>query len=90
MSDTADRHVSSISQAQTPEEIGEYWDTHSLADHWDDTRAVTFEVRAKRRRRVTLDPAVYQQLEARARARGLLPETLANLWLLEHLAREAA
>jgi len=34
--------------------------------------------------------AVYQQLEARARVRGLLPETLANLWLLEHLAREAA
>ena len=28
----------------TPEEIGEFWDTHSLADYWDETHEVEFEV----------------------------------------------
>ena len=78
----------SISKASTTEEIAEFWDTHSLADYWDETREVEFEVRAQRRRRVTLDPEIYEQLEAQARTRGLLPETLANLWLAERLQEE--
>jgi hypothetical protein len=48
---------SSISNARSPEEIGEYWDSHSLADHWDETHEVEFEVRAPHR--ITLEPEVY-------------------------------
>ena len=77
--------MTSISKARTLEEIGEFWDTHSLADHWDQTHEVDFEVRAGRRGRVTVDPEVYAQLEAQARARGILLETLVNLWLAERL-----
>ena len=75
----------SISKAKTLEDIAEFWDTHSLADHWDESREAEFEVRAKRRRRVTLDPEVYSAIETQARARGVLPETLVNLWLAEQL-----
>ncbi len=46
-----------------------------------------FEVRARRRRRITLDPDLYKQLEYQAHARGVLPETLANLWLGERLQK---
>ena len=35
---------SSISNASSDLEIGEYWYTHDLADHWDQTREVNFEV----------------------------------------------
>ncbi len=77
--------VSSISKARTLEEIAEFWDTHSLADYWDQTHEVEFEVRAKRRRRVTLDPDIYAQVETWARTRGIVPETLVNLWLAERL-----
>ncbi len=28
----------------TPEEISEFWDTHSLADYWDETDEVDFQV----------------------------------------------
>ena len=31
----------------TPEEIGEFWDTHSLADYWDETNKVDFQVNLK-------------------------------------------
>ncbi|MDE0685985.1 MAG: hypothetical protein OXI63_23920 [Candidatus Poribacteria bacterium] len=33
----------------TPEEIGEFWDTHSLADYWDETQEVEFQVNLKSR-----------------------------------------
>ena len=80
----------SISRARTLDEVADYCDTHSLADHWDQTHEAEFEVRAKRRRRVTLDPEVYSQIEAQARARGVSPETLVNLWLVKRLKKEKA
>lgn len=85
MNENDDARLTPISKARTPKEIGEFWDSHSLADYWDETHEVDFEVRAKRRRRITLDPEVYAELEAEARARGVLPETLVNLWLAERL-----
>lgn len=80
---SADEQVTSISQAHTLEEIANFWDTHSLADYWDQTHKVEFEVRATRRKRVTLDPDVYEWVKSQAHLRGISPETLVNLWLLE-------
>ena len=85
MSESRHEKRTSISEARTLEEIGNFWDEHSLADYWDQTRQVEFEVRAKRRRRVTLEPEVYQRIEQQARARGIAPETLVNVWLVERL-----
>jgi hypothetical protein len=85
MSENNDTQATKISKARTPEEIGDFWDTHSLDDHWDQTHEVEFEVRAIRRRRVTVDPDIYARLETQAQARGLSPETLVNLWLAERL-----
>ena len=31
----------------TPEEIGEFWDTHDLADYWDETEEVEFQIDLK-------------------------------------------
>ena len=31
----------------TPEEIGEFWDTHDLADYWDETQEVEVQVDLK-------------------------------------------
>ena len=39
----------------TPEEIGEFWDTHSLADYWDKTHEVEFEVNLKSRQNPDTD-----------------------------------
>lgn len=56
MSGIEDKSRTSISNAASIAEIGEYWDTHSLADHWSKTRGVDLEVRAERRRRVRQAP----------------------------------
>ncbi len=62
MTKNKDEHVTSISKAQTLEEIADYWDTHSLADHWDETHEVNFEVRMQRKCRVTLTPEIYGKI----------------------------
>jgi len=58
MKENNDTQLTSISKASTLEEIAEFWDTHSLADYWDKTHEVEFEVRAKHRQRVTLEPKI--------------------------------
>lgn len=85
MNGNDDAQLTSVSKARTLDEIADFWDTHSLADYWEQTEEVEFEVRAQRRRRVTLAPEVYARLETQARLRGVLPETLVNLWLAERL-----
>jgi hypothetical protein len=90
MSETDNAKQTSISKAQAMDEVADYWDTHSLADHWDQTHEARVEVRAKRRRRITLDPEVYSEIEAQARSRGISPETLINLWLVERIKKGKA
>jgi len=86
MSKSSESQRTGISKAGRLEEVAAFWDTHSLSDYLDQTHEVDFEVRALRRRRVTLDPGIYEDVQAQARARGILPETLVNLWLSERLA----
>ena len=38
------RNRSSLSEARSYKEIGEYWDSHDLADVWGKTRKVEFDV----------------------------------------------
>ncbi len=85
MSGSREPNPTRISRATSLDDIAEYWDSHSLADHWDETEEVDIEVRAERRRRVTLAAEVYSQVESQARRQGVLPETLVNLWLAERL-----
>lgn len=80
------KQVSSISKASSYTSIGEYWDEHSLVEHWDDTAEAEFEVTAKRRPRIAIAPEVYEQIEVEAQTRGVVPEHLANVLLSERLA----
>ena len=74
-----------ISNVRTEEEIADFWDTHSLDEYWEQTREAAFALRTQRCRRITLDPEVYDRIEAQARARGLMSETLVNLWLKDRI-----
>jgi hypothetical protein len=85
MSENKKKQVSRISNASSYEEIGEYWDTHSLDDHWGETKAAEFEVTAKRRHRIAVTPELYEQIEVEAELRGLVPEKMANILIKERL-----
>ena len=47
-------------QFESVEEAADFWDAHSLAHYWDAFHEVEIEVRARRRRRVMLDPDVWE------------------------------
>ncbi|MFO7631153.1 MAG: hypothetical protein R6W76_01370 [Caldilinea sp.] len=55
MSENSETRLSSISKADSYEAIGEFWDTHSSADYWDQGHDVEFEVRIPRRVSIEAD-----------------------------------
>jgi len=71
--------------------IAEFWDTHSLADYWDETEPAEFEFDPQSRRRylVAIDPDLLDRIRAVARRNGLNTESLVNLWLERHLQETA-
>jgi hypothetical protein len=78
-------------QFATIEEAAEFWDSHDLADYWDLTEEVEFEVNLQRRRYlVAVAPELAEKLAAEAHQRGLSTETLVNLWLSERLQQVTA
>lgn len=83
-----------VANKQIPEmksyaEMAEFWDSHSLADYWDQTEPAEFQIAPDARRRylVAVDPDLLQRAQRVARTRGLSTESLINL-LLEQRVRE--
>lgn len=80
---------SSISNASSYTEIGEYWDTHDLADHWEQTHEVNFEVSVESSvMYFAVEKRLAEKLRAAAKTHGVSPETLLNVWVQEHVAAE--
>lgn len=80
---------SNISQASSYEEMGEFWDTHSLADFEEQTYEVemAFEPSA-RRNFVNIEPHLLAEVREIARARKVSTQTLVNLWLRQQVDQE--
>ena len=72
-----------IPEMSSYEEMAGFWDTHSLADFWDETEPAEFEITPQARRRylVALDPGILQRVQKIAQSRGLSTESLVNLLL---------
>ena len=85
MTDT--NNVSSISQSRSWEEMAEFWDTHSLADYEDQTYEVemTFDPAIRRHSYIHIEPELMEELRQIALMRNISLETLANVWLRQHV-----
>ncbi len=83
------KNRSSISKAQSYKEIGEFWDTHDLADYWGKTESVEFEIDIQSE--VTyyaIDKELSAKIRDIAEKRGVSADTLLNLWLQEKLQEQ--
>ncbi len=80
---------STISQASSYEEMGEFWDTHSLADFEDQTYEVemTFAPSA-RHNAINIEPQLLAEVREIARTRKVSTQTLVNLWLRQQVDQE--
>ena len=81
---------SRIPEFKTIEEEAEFWDTHDLADYWDEFKPVKVRFADKLFDRVTIpvDADALAQLDALAREEELNATALARRWVLERLERE--
>lgn len=79
----------SISQADSYEAMGEFWDAHDLGEHWEATRPAQFAVLVEAERSsVPVETNLTQQLRAAARRNGVSVESLVNGWLQKRLSQE--
>jgi len=83
------RHRSSISKARNYEEITEFWDTHDLADYWDQLEPVEFEVDIQSVIiQYGIDEKLSKIISVVAKQHGISVEALLNIWIQDELQRD--
>ena len=81
----AENRLTSISQTDSLEAMGEFWDTHDFTQFDTDAPDVEFTISSS----ISIEPDLLAAVERQARLRGIGVETLVNLWLQEKLAEHA-
>ena len=87
--DESVEEAASISGGRTPEQIGEFWDTHDFTDYEDICPDVTdqFEISIEAvQHLVAIDPDVLAEASALARRKGISVQTLINLAVRQAVA----
>ena len=79
------QRISSISQADTLEKMGEFWDTHDFTDL---DNLETPDVACQMACAIPIEVDLLSALEQHARLHGVHVETLVNLWLQQKLAEQ--
>ncbi len=89
--ESTNKNKSSISNAISYEEIGEFWDEKDTTEYWEQTYPVDFEVELEDSESLIyygIDKSISQQIFSVAQQKGLPPRDLINLWLEEKLKQE--
>lgn len=76
-----------IPQFATRAEIAEFWDTHDIADYWDDLKPTTLEAadRIGMAFQIRLDADQFDKLLQLADERGIAFDALASEWVVDRL-----
>lgn len=67
----------------TIEEAAKFWDTHSIADYWDEMTEVDFEIELQRPNRITVAADLSAKLATVAQRQGVSMEADRRFALLE-------
>lgn len=77
---------SSISGAESYQEMGDFWDSHDLGDFWEQTEAADFEVGiSSSKSYFSIEKGLAERLKQMAEQRGVSAQTLLNLWVQEKI-----
>ena len=77
---------SSVSGKSSYVEMGEYWDTHDLADIWDKTRRVNFEVQiGSERVYYAVEKGLSERVRSIAKKKGVSSDTPVNFWIQQKI-----
>ncbi len=80
----ASKHIPELNHY---EEVAEFWDTHSLADYWEQTQPATFDLAPDVGRQywVAVDHTVLARVQRISKKRGVSIESVINLLLEQRL-----
>jgi len=83
------KKVNKIPVFKSRDAEAKFWETHSLADYWDEFKDVDLLVELQKVKDETvvvrLQKNLKERLERIARAKGLNVSALARMWLMEKL-----
>ena len=81
---------SRIPEFANREEEAAFWDTHSLADYWDEFKPVKVRVAKKLSEKVTisLNPDIFKKACSLADEKGIPLASMIDLWVMERLEAE--
>ena len=75
------KNKSSISEATSYQEMGQYWDQKDLDDIWGQTEPAEFSVSLQAEANYyPIDSALSDKIRDLAKRHGVSPQTLLNLW----------
>jgi hypothetical protein len=79
---------SSVSEARSYADIGDFWDEHDLSDYWGKTRSVRADVDLESEESLyRIEKGLSETIHRAAKERGVSPHTLINLWLQEKVQK---
>ena len=72
------------------QEEAEFWDTHDMADYWDQFKPVKVRVAQNLSEGITirLDPDTLERVRELASDKGIGPTTLIRMWVIEKIKDE--
>jgi len=75
-----------IPENPSREELAHFWDTHSIADYWDELKPVKVKVAKNLSKIISirLDDQTFNKLQKEAQKRKVGPTTFARMILAEH------
>ncbi len=81
-----------IPEFTSREEEARFWDTHDMADYWDQFTPVQvrFAKNLSEGLHIRLDPETMNELRSEAAHTGVGPTTLARMWIKERLQSKRA
>jgi len=88
MTQEKEQPKSRIPEFASREEEAAFWDTHSLADYWDELKPVQVRFAEKLSESITiyLDPGTLERLRSLAQEKGVVgPMALVRMWIMERL-----
>jgi len=83
------KNKSGISKAENYRQMGDYWDTHDLTEHWEEGKDVRMNVAiASEVTYCALERDLSERVRKAAKRHGVSSDTLVNMWLLNRLEKE--
>jgi len=78
---------SSVSNASSYVEMGEYWDSHDVTDIWNETSDARFEFIAEPQiTYFAVEKSLSEKLRRIAAQHGISADTLLNMWVQEKMS----